>query len=68
MEGARLAALEADSASREANAILPVPMAQSWKKCRRVMLGVLGFILGLVKASRQRLQTNWMRSVSQENL
>jgi hypothetical protein len=47
---------------------LPVPMAQSWKKCRRVMLGVLGFILGLVKASRQRLQTNWMRSVSQENL
>jgi hypothetical protein len=36
---------KAESASKDAKAILPVPMAQSWKKCRRVMLGVLGFIL-----------------------
>lgn len=36
---------KAESASKDAKAILPVPMAQSSKKCRRVILGVLGFIL-----------------------
>ena len=33
-----------------------------------LFLGVLGVILGLVRGSRQRLHTNWMRSVWQENL